>query len=73
MDHHCISGAPACTACCRYSEDLEGVVLSFANERVLTTQASIHPYFPFVRLEVLADLVLFRPRPGMRLGECCTP
>ena len=44
-------------------------MLSFANERVLTTQASIHPYFPFVHLEVLADLVLFRPRAGMRLGE----
>lgn len=52
----------------RYSEDLEGVLLSYRNERVLTQAASIHPYFPFVRVEVAADVVLFRPCLGMRLG-----
>lgn len=51
----------------RYSEDLEGVLLSYRNERVLTQAASIHPYFPFVRVEVAADVVLFRPCLGMRL------
>ncbi len=35
---------------------------------MLTQAASIHPYFPFVRVEVAADIVLFRPRLGMRLG-----
>lgn len=53
---------------CRYNEDLEGVLLSFRNMRVLTHAAVIHPYFPYVRLEVLADVVLFRPRTGTRLG-----
>lgn len=43
-------------------------MLSYRNERVLTQAASIHPYFPYVRVQVAADVVLFRPRPGMRLG-----
>ena len=47
---------------------MEGVLLAFRNERVLTQAATIHPYFPFVRLEVAAEVVVFRPRPGMRLG-----
>lgn len=52
----------------RWNEDLEGVLLAFCNERVLTQAATIHPYFPFVRLEVAAEVTVFRPRPGMRLG-----
>lgn len=51
----------------RWNEDLEGVLLAFRNERVLTQAATIHPYFPFVRLEVAAEVTVFRPRPGMRL------
>ncbi|KAI7840954.1 hypothetical protein COHA_005384 [Chlorella ohadii] len=51
----------------RWNEDLEGVLLAFRNERVLTQAATIHPYFPFVRLEVAAEVAVFRPRPGMRL------
>lgn len=51
----------------RYNEELEGVILSFSNERVLTHHAAIQPYFPFVKVEVLADVVLFRARQGMRL------
>lgn len=43
-------------------------MLSYARERLLTQAAAIHPYFPFVRVEVVADIVLFRPRPGMQLG-----
>ena len=42
--------------------------MSYANERVLTKTACIHPYFPYARLEVTAEVVLFRPRPGIRLG-----
>lgn len=59
-----------CARChgCRWNPDLEGVLLSFRNERVLTQAATIHPYFPFVRLDVAAEVVVFRPRPGMRLG-----
>jgi hypothetical protein len=56
-------------SCCRsYNDDLGGVMLSYANERLLTQAAAIHPYFPFVRVDVVADIVLFRPRPGMQLG-----
>ncbi|GAB4817406.1 hypothetical protein N2152v2_004452 [Parachlorella kessleri] len=51
----------------RYNEDLDGVLLSYSSERILTHQAHIHPYFPLVRVEVAADAVLFRPQAGMRL------
>ncbi len=54
---------------CRYNEDLDGVLLSYSSERILTHQAHIHPYFPLVRVEVAADAVLFRPQAGMRLGK----
>ena len=49
------------------------MLLSYSNERILTHQAHIHPYFPLVRVEVAADAVLFRPQAGMRLGKhgCC--
>lgn len=63
----------ACPSCLlpwhrRYNDDLEGVMLSYSNARLLTRQASIHPYFAFVRVEVAVDGVLFHPKAGMRLG-----
>ena len=44
------------------------MLLSYSGERVLTQEAYIHTYFPLVRVHVAADVLLFRPRPGMRLG-----
>ena len=44
-------------------------MLAYRNERVLTRQGQIHPYFPLVRVEVTADVVVFRPQPGKRLGK----
>lgn len=32
-------------------------------------QAEVDPYFPFLHVEVAADVLLFQPRPGMQLGE----
>ena len=43
-------------------------MLAYRNVRMLTRQARVHPYFPYVRVQVAVDLVLFKPRPGMRLG-----
>ncbi len=43
-------------------------MLSYSNLRMLTRQAAIHPYFAFARIELAADLVLFLPTEGMRLG-----
>lgn len=44
-------------------------MLSYSGCRVLSRAAApIHPYFPYVRLDVQADAVVFRPRAGMRLG-----
>ena len=51
----------------RYNHDLEGVVLSYSDERVLSHAAVVHPYFPLTRLLVQATLVVFRPLPGARL------
>jgi hypothetical protein len=47
---------------------LDGVLLSYTNVRVLTKQAPILTYFPFVRVEVVADVVLLRPKIGMHMG-----
>lgn len=44
-------------------------MLAYANERVLTKQGELHPYFPLVRVEARADVALFRPAPGAPLGE----
>ncbi len=33
-------------------------------------QPVIHPYFPFFHLDVRADVLVFRPQPGMLLCEC---
>lgn len=48
---------------------MDGVPLSISNEKILTQQAHIHPYFPLVRVDVTADVVLFKPQLGTRLGE----
>lgn len=42
-------------------------VLRVANADVLL-QAHIHPYFPYFHLDVAADCVIFKPRPGQVLG-----
>lgn len=68
LGHEACSSLVAHPLFARWNEDLDGVLLSFRNERVLTQAATIHPYFPFVRLEVAAEVAVFRPRPGMRLG-----
>ncbi len=72
LNVHASPAAPT-LFCARWNEDLEGVLLAFRNERVLTQAATIHPYFPFVRLEVAAEVAVFRPRPGMRLGALGRP
>eukprot|EP00891_Asterochloris_glomerata_P003149 jgi/Astpho2/3149/Aster-x1126 len=49
---------------CRYIHQLEGVVLSYANLKLLAKHGLIHVYFPFFRASVTADVTLFRPRAG---------
>ncbi len=51
----------------RYSDDLGGVPLAYARERVLDATAVVHPYFPLARLRVAAELTVFRPREGARV------
>jgi len=46
---------------------LEGVPIAYSDERVLSTVAIVHPYFPLTRLAVSATLVCFRPHPGARV------
>lgn len=56
---------------CRYNDDFDGVILAVDNERIITQRAHVHPYFPLVRVDVEADVLLFKPRVGMRLGAPC--
>ncbi len=53
----------------RYNEDLEGVLLSYCRERLVSKHASLHPYFPYLQVTVRADVVLFRPLVASHLGE----
>lgn len=51
----------------RFNEDLEGVVLSYSKERIVSKQAVIRPYFPYLHVKVCADVVLFKPQVGALL------
>ncbi|KAK9816408.1 hypothetical protein WJX74_010482 [Apatococcus lobatus] len=51
----------------RYSEDLSGVLLAYNNECILSMQAPVHVYFPYMHVDVAADVTLFSPAPGMRM------
>lgn len=52
---------------CRYNEELEGVVLAYKDERIVSRTAIVHPYFPLVRLLVSATLTVFKPKSGARI------
>mmetsp|Transcript_35799 Transcript_35799/g.79664 ORF Transcript_35799/g.79664 Transcript_35799/m.79664 type:complete len:313 (-) Transcript_35799:486-1424(-) len=54
----------------RYNEEFEGIVMAYSNVTSSNKAASIHPYFPFVHLDVRAQLLLFKPVVGnMLVGE----
>lgn len=44
-------------------------MLAYSGERVTGSAARLHPYFPFLSVTVVAQVTLFRPRPGQHLGE----
>jgi len=52
---------------CRYNEDLDGVPLAYSNERIVSSVAMVHPYFPFTQLNVSASFITFRPKAGDRV------
>ncbi|PNW86447.1 hypothetical protein CHLRE_02g086750v5 [Chlamydomonas reinhardtii] len=51
----------------RYVDEFEGVLVAYSNVQILTKQPVIHPYFPYFHLDVRADVLLFKPSPGMTL------
>ncbi|KAK1943455.1 DNA-directed RNA polymerase I subunit RPA43 [Phytophthora citrophthora] len=51
----------------RYSEPLQGVVLSFSNVKLDRPHGVIVNEMPFIHCKVLADALLFRPKEGMKL------
>lgn len=51
----------------RYVEEFGGVLLAYANLKIATKQPIIHPYFPYFHLDVEADVLVFKPSPGMKL------
>lgn len=48
----------------RYSHELQGVMLAYSKEKVLSSEAKIHPYFPYFHVDVSALVYLFRPIVG---------
>ncbi|CAL8468773.1 g8314 [Coccomyxa elongata] len=48
----------------RWNHDLDGVMLSYSNAVLESTEARIHPYFPYFHVDVTADVHLFSPAPG---------
>ncbi|KAG2446679.1 hypothetical protein HYH02_008247 [Chlamydomonas schloesseri] len=51
----------------RYVDEFDGVLVAYSNVQILTKQPVIHPYFPYFHLDVRADVLLFKPSPGMTL------
>ncbi|GMF12715.1 unnamed protein product [Phytophthora lilii] len=51
----------------RYSEALQGVVLSFSDVQLAKPYGVIVNEMPFIHCKVLADALVFRPKEGMRL------
>ncbi len=43
-------------------------MIAYHDERVLSKQARVHPYFPLCHVDVSAEVVLFQPRAGSYLG-----
>lgn len=60
---HCVRRPKAATLSIR----LQTVRISFS-----CVQPVIHPYFPYFHLDVRADVLLFKPSPGMTLGKVGT-
>ncbi|CAI5726756.1 unnamed protein product [Peronospora farinosa] len=51
----------------RYSEPLQGVVLSFSNVQLDRPYGAIVNEMPFIHCKVLADALVFQPQVGMQL------
>ncbi|KAJ0406420.1 hypothetical protein P43SY_007028 [Pythium insidiosum] len=52
----------------RYSDKLEGVILSFSNVRLEKPSGHILNEQPFIHCKVIADALVFQPRVGMTLS-----
>ena len=44
-------------------------MLAYSGERITSSAARLHPYFPFLAVTATASVVLFKPQPGQHLGE----
>ena len=51
----------------RYSEDVEGVILAFQNIKLLNNMSEIVDESYYIRINVKADCLVFRPTRGMEL------
>lgn len=47
----------------KYSDDFDGVVISYSNERILKRDPFVGTYFPYFRVEVQARVLVFKPTP----------
>ena len=53
---------------CRYSEEAEGVIIAFQNIKLLNQKSSIVDESPFIRFNVRADCLTFKPTRGMEIS-----
>lgn len=51
----------------RYSEEAEGVICAFQNIQLLNRQSKIVDESPFIRFNVTADCLVFKPQRGMEI------
>eukprot|EP00884_Botryococcus_braunii_P016950 jgi/Botrbrau1/3939/Bobra.0365s0014.1 len=51
----------------RWNDGLGGIFLAYSGESITASQATIHPVFPYIRVRVNADVLLFRPKAGQSM------
>ena len=51
----------------KYSEEAEGVICAFQNIKLLNRQSKIVDESPFIRFNVTADCLVFKPQRGMEI------
>ncbi|KAK9826838.1 hypothetical protein WJX81_006320 [Elliptochloris bilobata] len=52
----------------KWSDVLDGALIAYAKERIVSLQATIHPYFPYIHVDVSAQVLVFAPRVGYSMS-----
>ena len=52
----------------RYSEEADGVIVAFQNIKLLNSKSKIVDESPFIRINVKADCLVFKPQRNMEIS-----